>query len=178
MAWSYSDPSGSTQTAYEVLIGGYDSGKLISGSHVFAIPNGAIAFANTYNARVRVWNTYDSPSPYSGASSNWTTPPYAYPNVVSPYQFTWSPRHPSQNTPVPFTDHTVFGGGSVNGRSWSWNLGDGATSTQQSPTHTYTNTGDYTITETVTDAAGQTCSLAQPLNIQKPIPGVKEVAPK
>jgi PKD repeat protein len=37
--------------------------------------------------------------------------------------------------------------------SYSWNFGDGATSTAQNPSHTYTTAGTYTATLTVTDSA-------------------------
>ena len=37
---------------------------------------------------------------------------------------------------------------------YSWNFGDGATSTQQKPSHAYASTGSYTVSLTVTDAAG------------------------
>jgi len=38
--------------------------------------------------------------------------------------------------------------------SWSWNFGDGGTSTLQNPTHTYTVNGIYTVSLTVTDNNG------------------------
>ncbi len=38
--------------------------------------------------------------------------------------------------------------------SWNWNFGDGATSTLQNPTHTYTVNGFYTVSLTVTDNSG------------------------
>lgn len=38
--------------------------------------------------------------------------------------------------------------------SWSWDFGDGATSTAQSPTHTYSSAGQYTIALTVSNAEG------------------------
>ncbi|RSK29763.1 GEVED domain-containing protein [Hymenobacter metallilatus] len=38
--------------------------------------------------------------------------------------------------------------------SWLWNFGDGATSTQQNPSHTYAATGSYTVTLTATNAFG------------------------
>jgi len=52
------------------------------------------------------------------------------------------------NTPVIFTDEST---GAV---SWHWDFGDGATSTQQNPTHQYDEGGDYQITLTVTSASG------------------------
>lgn len=57
---------------------------------------------------------------------------------------------------VQFTDKTP------GAKSWSWNFGDGQTSTQRSPKHTYPVKGDlgtqtmYTVTVTVTDDKGRT----------------------
>jgi VCBS repeat-containing protein len=38
--------------------------------------------------------------------------------------------------------------------SWSWNFGDGGTSTTQNPSHIYTASGTYTVTLTVSGACG------------------------
>jgi PKD repeat protein len=38
--------------------------------------------------------------------------------------------------------------------SWSWDFGDGATSAQQNPTHTYARTGSYTVILTASNAGG------------------------
>jgi PKD repeat protein len=43
---------------------------------------------------------------------------------------------------------------SENATEWLWNFGDG-TSTEQNPTHTYTAAGTYTVSLTVTNAAGE-----------------------
>src|SRR5512135_2043679 len=40
--------------------------------------------------------------------------------------------------------------------TWAWDFGDGATSTEQNPTHTYTDPGTYTVSLEVTDAASNT----------------------
>ena len=40
--------------------------------------------------------------------------------------------------------------------SWLWDLGNGTTSTLQNPSKTYTTPGTYSVTLTVTDAAGTT----------------------
>ncbi|QEC49871.1 DNRLRE domain-containing protein [Baekduia soli] len=46
---------------------------------------------------------------------------------------------------VDFTDQSTGGAD-----SWSWDFGDGGTSNQQSPSHTYTAPGTYTVTLTAT----------------------------
>ena len=39
-------------------------------------------------------------------------------------------------------------------KSWYWDFGDGTTSTEQNPTHTYTRAGTYTVTLTVSGSCG------------------------
>jgi len=58
----------------------------------------------------------------------------------------------SGNAPlnVTFTDEST----GVLLSSWSWDFGDGGTSTQQNPTHEYTTAGTYTVSLTVTGFAG------------------------
>lgn len=43
---------------------------------------------------------------------------------------------------------------SNNPTSWLWDFGDGATSTQQNPTHVYSTRGNYTVKLTATNSAG------------------------
>jgi hypothetical protein len=50
---------------------------------------------------------------------------------------------------VTFTDQSL---GNVT--SWSWDFGDGSTSTMQNPSHTYTDPGTYTVSLTVTGPDG------------------------
>ena len=51
-----------------------------------------------------------------------------------------------------FTDESAPGAGTISG--WLWDFGDGATSTEQNPMHTYTSYGVYTVTLTVTNEYG------------------------
>jgi PKD repeat protein len=51
-----------------------------------------------------------------------------------------------------FSDASTDDEGDVTG--WSWRFGDGATSTEREPTHSYAGPGSYTVTLTVTDAGG------------------------
>jgi len=196
IGWTYSDASGSPQTKYQVQItntGSFtnpiiDSGVVTSSGTSFY--SGPLQFNVTYKARVMVWNTYNNPSAWETMSGNFKTPSYAYPQVG----MSWTPKKPPKNTPVQFTDRTVFGGGNTNSRNWAWTFGDGGTSSSQNPTHTYTTENSFLLTLTVTDAAGQTCGTTgygtiqglDPaicnancgINVQKPIPSIKEVAPK
>lgn len=53
--------------------------------------------------------------------------------------------------------HTVNFADLTNGniQSWLWNFGDGATSTEQHPSHTYTEPGSYTVSLEVTATTGE-----------------------
>ncbi|MDW8332564.1 MAG: PKD domain-containing protein, partial [Cyclobacteriaceae bacterium] len=53
---------------------------------------------------------------------------------------------------IQFTDQSVPNVGNI--VSWSWNFGDGNTSTAQNPTHTYTNHGTYSVQLVVTTDKG------------------------
>ncbi len=61
-----------------------------------------------------------------------------------------------------FTDSSTDDG-SVMG--WSWNFGDGGTSTEQNPSHTYTAGGTYTVSLTVTDDGGATDSTTRTVTV-------------
>ena len=64
--------------------------------------------------------------------------------------FTFSPAVPMAGSAVQFTDSS--GGGP--GTSWLWNFGDGATSTQRNPSHTFAANGSYDVRMTVTNVSG------------------------
>lgn len=51
---------------------------------------------------------------------------------------------------VTFTDNSIF-----SPTSWLWDFGDGFTSTDENPSHTYTDDGTYTVTLTVENEAGE-----------------------
>lgn len=75
-----------------------------------------------------------------------------------------------------FQDQTqLIGGGSF--QSWSWNFGDGNTSSQQHPSHTYANPGTYTVTLISTNNAGCSDTATQQLTLYS-IPNAAFNAPQ
>ncbi|MCX7745202.1 MAG: PKD domain-containing protein, partial [Flavobacteriales bacterium] len=80
-------------------------------------------------------------------------------------QFTFNPACPNQATP--FTDQS-FTNNNVPINQWQWNFGDGNTSNQQNPQHTYANTGNYTVELIVTTQNG--CRDTVQLNVNT-LPG-------
>lgn len=52
--------------------------------------------------------------------------------------------------------------------AWQWNFGDGTTSFNQNPTHTYQNTGNYNISLTVTTISGCSSSITNSITITQP----------
>ncbi len=63
--------------------------------------------------------------------------------------FSASPTSGSAPLKVAFTDRSV---GSAT--SWKWSFGDGTSSTQKNPSHTYSKAGKYNVSLTVRNAAG------------------------
>jgi len=94
---------------------------------------------------------------YFQQGENWENTVYYDPEIVSSppdpiaptAQFTQNVTSGSAPVIVYFTDTST---GTIS--SWSWNFGDGGTSTQQHPSHTYYNPGTYTVSLIVTGPVG------------------------
>jgi len=67
--------------------------------------------------------------------------------------FTATPRYGTAPLDVQFTDISSY-----SPTSWSWEFGDGSTSALQSPSHTYSSSGLYTVNLTATNAQGSNTS--------------------
>ena len=197
-SWTYSDPTGSPQSAYQVQITRtgnfnnpiFDFGKIDSNSNSYFTGQGILAFNTIYKARVRVWNSFDIASNWQEATlcngpgctdvgGSWKSPVYAYPQVDLIWFVDGIPNgSPAINKTVDFTDQTIFNG-NPNGRKWSWLFGDGGFSILQNPTHAYATEGSYLITLTATDNANQACSRTEgPIFVQRLVPKWKEEAPR
>jgi PKD repeat protein len=76
--------------------------------------------------------------------------------------FEWAQGEPRAGAPVHFSD-TSSGGPT----SWTWSFGDGATSHEASPSHTYAETGTYTVRLTVSNGS-TTETLSHHLEVRDP----------
>jgi len=75
----------------------------------------------------------------------------------------------------PFT--VSFQDSSPDAVAWSWNFGDGGTSSQQNPTHPYASLGQYDVTLTITDSKGcqNTIKKTNFVEIIAPVAGISTV---
>ncbi|MGB3463992.1 MAG: PKD domain-containing protein, partial [Cyclobacteriaceae bacterium] len=62
-----------------------------------------------------------------------------------------------------------FTNGSVNAESYMWDFGDGNTSTEESPTHTYAAADEYTVSLTATNGIGTAVDFSTTVDIQAPV---------
>jgi len=127
----------------------------IDGSQVYyeqassSVRNQWISFSFTLPSSYRGVHTVDILQYYSRSS------PLVYIDDITaiPHpsaSFTATPVNGRTPLTVQFTDTST--GSGITG--YSWNFGDGNTSTQQNPSHTYTTAGTYTVTLTATNAGG------------------------
>ena len=78
-----------------------------------------------------------------------TVEPRNYPPTAD---FTFIPKEPKAGEEVSFVDKSYDRDGEI--VSWSWDFGDGETSTKAEPTHAYSSAGNYTVTLTIRDNKG------------------------
>lgn len=99
-------------------------------THVYTSAGSYVVVLNVTNGTATA--TYSAGVSVSGQSPG-------VPLVVA--DFSMTPSSPAVGSEVSFTNNST--GGPV---SFSWNFGDGATSTAQNPTHRYNGQGTYTVT--------------------------------
>ncbi len=99
----------------------------------------------TYTVRLTATN--------SSGSNTLTRTNYITVNASPAVNFTANDTSGCSPHPVQFSDLSTAGAGTTN-TTWEWNFGDGATSTLQNPSHTYSSGGNYTVTLKVTNDKG------------------------
>ncbi len=98
----------------------------------------------------------------SGSSDRWIYADYTGP-IAPSADFTYSPSGPVEGETIQFTDQSSDSDGSV--VSLDWDFGDGSTSSQQDPTHSYSTPGDYQVELTVQDNDGATNSCTKTVTV-------------
>ncbi len=126
---------------------------------------------HTYNAG-GTYNVTLTVSDANGRTSI-TTQPVA---VAAPIQAAFSPS--ASGLTVQFVNQST---GPVTG--YAWDFGDGGSSNEQNPTHTYVAGGTYDVTLLVSDAGGNTNNVTLPVTVAEPIqagftPSVSAEMPK
>lgn len=84
-------------------------------------------------------------------------------NVNPVALFTVTPAAATVGDEITFTDQSGDEDGEIS--NWDWDFGDGESSSDQNPTHIYSQSGDYTITLIVTDDSEGTASYTATISI-------------
>ncbi len=127
-----------------------------------AIKNPTHRYTNSGTYTVTL-NVTDDDGGYSQKSKTIlvrNTPPTA--------NFSYTPSNPQTNDIIQFTDTSLDIDGTI--VTWSWKFGDGRTSSQQNPTHEYSQNRDYTITLNVTDNTGGKNEISKSLTVRNTPP--------
>ncbi|MFL6068855.1 MAG: PKD domain-containing protein, partial [Gaiellaceae bacterium] len=97
-------------------------------------------------------------------------------NAAPTPMFTWQPSRPGNGEPVVFSNSTTddddFGT-----PTFTWDFGDGATSTEASPSHPYANAGDYFVTLTANDGHGGIATEGFTVQVRLDVPPENQTPP-
>lgn len=126
----FTDASTGAITSRSWQFGDGTSSSATSPSHTYAA-------AGTYTVTLTVTNSAGSSNKSQFVAVSLGTPP------VAEFEST------VQGTQVNFVDRSTG-----NPTSWNWTFGDGTSSTQRNPIHTYPAAGTYTVTLTASNAGG------------------------
>lgn len=186
LRWTFSDPFGDLQSAYQVVIRDAsngslvkDTGKVMSQSESYAIPAGTLAFNKTYSWTVTVWD--DSPENLSSTAtgSNFTTIKHAAPDI----SYDLSPNKISLNEILTITDtSTVSGGSTKSNIEWDFSDVTGYTLITEPPLWDeiqvkFTTLGLKNIKLRVTDSDGLWCEEGLNINFGRSPGEFREVVP-
>ncbi len=132
---NFTDLSTGSPTSWSWNFGDGGTSTLQNPSHVYSA-------AGQYTVSLTATN---GTGPNTATKTNYITVSAAAPVA----DFSGTPTTGSAPLTVNFTDLST---GSPT--SWSWNFGDGGTSTLQNPSHIYSAAGQYTVSLTATNGAG------------------------
>ena len=154
-------PNGGLTLSGNILYGTAEEGGSNSYGTVFAINTSGTGFTvlhsflytrdggYPYGGLTLSGNTLFGTALYGGTNSYGTV----FALTTSSLQFTANPTAGSAPLTVNFSSPGVDGFGNAI-TSWNWTFGDGSTSAAQNPSHTYTTSGNFSPSLTVTNSYG------------------------
>jgi len=132
---TFTDQSTGTPTSWAWDFGDGTTSNEQNSTHIYSTPG-------TYTVNLTVTNI--------GGTNSTVKTGYITVSTITPVaNFTAAPTAGSAPLTVKFTDQSK----NVPAE-WFWDFGDGTTSTEQNPTHTYTTIGAYTVKLTAANTAG------------------------
>ncbi|MDD3915450.1 MAG: PKD domain-containing protein, partial [Bacteroidales bacterium] len=144
LAVQFNDTSLRTPTTWEWDFGDGATSTEKNPVHTYMTPGTYTVTLNATNkagSDIKEMSTIEATASGGGDGSDPPAPPVA--------SFSANVTSGSPPLTVLFTDTS-----SGSPDTWAWDFGDGATSTEQNPVHTYTEPGTYTVTLTATNAIG------------------------
>lgn len=115
--------------------------------------------AGTYTLKIVARELSTSKSPSQIQEVGFTTL-----TVVSPITASFSPSLTTGQTGQSITFQSSASGG-TGSYTYAWDFGDGDTSSDANPSHSYTTAGTYNVTLTVTDSSGRNFTTKQTVTI-------------
>ena len=142
-------PQGTTATLHSQSGGGADD---LVQSYSLANFNGEVATGDW------VLNVKDVLAADTGTLNSWSLT-FSAIGEVSPQPPQAGFAFEASGLNVTFTNTSTDSNNDI--VSWAWDFGDGASSTDANPLHTYAEAGSYEVTLTATDSEGQTDTFTQ-----------------
>jgi PKD repeat protein len=127
--------------------------------------------ASGMNLEIHLSETLPTPTPTPTTTVTVTPTSTPTPNPLPVVDFEGTPRAGYVPLEVSFTDQST---GTI--ASWLWDFGDGSTSSEQNPTHTYVETGFFNVNLTVCNEGG--CSWLNRSNYIYTIPAGTPTTPR
>ena len=146
--YSFTFENGSTSSNISTYAWDFGVTSISSDTSSQPTPKYVYTDTGTYTLKLTVTST-------AGCKDSAETSVKVYPGFTPSFTYTGS----CYQSPFDFKDASYAKYGTIN--SWSWNLGDGTTSTDQNITHTYASSGQYTVTFNVSSDKGCTGTVTK-----------------
>ncbi len=159
LAWNASSGATGYQVHYGTASGSYTNNANAGNTTTYTVAN--LADGKTYYFAVKAYDGAGNQSGFSNEVS--TTLAAVAPAPVANF---------SANTTSGAAPLAVqFSNSSTNATAWSWNFGDGTSSTAQNPAKTYSSAGTYTVSLTATGSGGShTATKTGYITVNPPAP--------